>query len=93
MDAAGTLKRTLVLLLVQFEQLLHSPLIQLDQLVVELGSRVAPVTNDVLLVKWREINETRNSATLYPGFPFFLSSENNLSVEHSVKTSASYFPS
>ena len=51
MDIAGTHKRTLVLLLVQFEQLLHSPLVQLDQLVVELGSRVAPVTDDVLLVK------------------------------------------
>ena len=56
MDTAGTLKRTLVLLLVLFEQLLHSPLVQLDQLVVELGSCVTPVTNDVLLVKWREIN-------------------------------------
>ena len=56
MDTADTLKRTLVLLLVLFEQLLHSPLVQLDQLVVELGSRVTPVTNDVLLVKWREIN-------------------------------------
>ena len=52
MDAAGTHKCTLVLLLVQFEQLLYSPLVQLDQLVVELGSCVAPVTNDVLLVKW-----------------------------------------
>ena len=51
MDAAGTLKRTLVLLLVQFEQLLHSPLVQLDKLVVEFGGRVAPVTNDVLLMK------------------------------------------
>ena len=52
MDIADTLKSTLVLLLVQFEELLHSPLVQLDKLVVELGGRVAPVTNDVLLVKW-----------------------------------------
>ena len=62
MNIAGTLKRALVLLLVQFEQLLYSPLVQLDKLVVELGSRVAPVTDDVLLVKWGGINETRNSA-------------------------------
>ena len=55
MDAVDTLKRTLVLLLVQFEQLLYSPLVQLDQLVVELGSRVTPVTDDVLLVKWRRL--------------------------------------
>ena len=61
MDIAGTLKRTLVLLLIQFKQLLYSPLVQLDQPVVELGSRVAPVTDDVLLMKWRGINETRNS--------------------------------
>ena len=56
MDTAGSLKRTLIPLLVLFEQLLHSPLVQLDQFVVKLGSCVAPVTNDVLLVKWREIN-------------------------------------
>ena len=56
MDTAGSLKRTLIPLLVLFEQLLHSPLVQLDQLVVELGSHVTPVTDDVLLVKWREIN-------------------------------------